>query len=248
VLSPASFTVKGGQEYWWQYQVFRSNGTTMRSVTSLYWYNASGALLTTSVLGSFATNTTNGIQTRNGAVTAPTGAVTARWRWTLEASFTDGQVNFASPEVRPKGGAELIVVGAITSTSLATNAVTSDKIAARAYEFCSKQARSIFPSGIGGRPPFGPVLRYCGVIQCQPPRPRHHRIHLGKELFPSRLLLLHRIAQARKGGLLEHGWRSSWGCKSLPDYAEKAGFLVTVPSRMITLTLAVGPFLLQDGF
>jgi hypothetical protein len=132
VLSPTSFSVKSGQEYWWQYQVFRSSGTTMRSVAILYWYNASGTLLTTSVFGSFADNTTLGIQTRNGAVTAPAGAVTARWRWWLDASFTDGQVNFGAPEVRLKNGGELIVDGAITTNSLAANAITSDKIAANA--------------------------------------------------------------------------------------------------------------------
>ena len=36
----------------------------------------------------------------------------------------------------------------------------------------------------------------------------HHHLHLGKEFLPPRLLLLHRVAEAGKGGLLGHRERS----------------------------------------
>jgi len=48
--------------------------------------------------------------------------------------------------------------------------------------------------------------------------PRHHRIHLRKEQFPPRLLLLHRVAEARKGRLFRHRKDSLQGCPSLPDH------------------------------
>ncbi|CAB4139380.1 Fibronectin type III [uncultured Caudovirales phage] len=124
------FSVKAGQEYWWQYQVLRVGGTTMRSIAQLIWYNAAGTFIASNTLGSFAANTTAGIQTRNGAFIVPANAVSGAWRWNVLGDGTDCEVQFASPELRVRNGGELIVDGAITASKIAATTITGDKIAA----------------------------------------------------------------------------------------------------------------------
>ena len=58
--------------------------------------------------------------------------------------------------------------------------------------------------------------------QCQQPVPRNHRIHLRQELLAPRPFLLHRIAEAGKGGLFRQG--SLRGCPTLPDHARSRRF------------------------
>ncbi len=66
-----------------------------------------------------------------------------------------------------------------------------------------------------------------GVMRCnqpQQPTPRHHRIHLRQNQLPPRLLFLHRVAQAGKGGLFRRRQAFSWGCPDLSDQTESGRF------------------------
>jgi hypothetical protein len=141
--SQTRISIKAGQEYWWQYQVFRVGGTTMRSVAQIIWHDAAGTQITAPVLGSYTANTTAGIQTRNGVITPPANAVSGTWRWLVRGEDTDSEVQFASPELRIRNGGELIVDGAISANKIAASAVTADKIAASAIDATKIAAGSI---------------------------------------------------------------------------------------------------------
>ena len=67
-------------------------------------------------------------------------------------------------------------------------------------------------------------LRIMRRDQRQQPRPRHHRVHLGKEFLPPRLLFLHRMSEAGKGRPLGHRQGSSVVPASLPQAAQHARF------------------------
>ena len=71
-----------------------------------------------------------------------------------------------------------------------------------AYHCWRNVTRSILSSGIGGRPPFGPTSG-SAAQSVSATAPMHHRVHLGR-ISPAASALLHRMAEARKGGLLGH--------------------------------------------
>jgi hypothetical protein len=133
--SSGQYTVVAGQEYWWQYQKARINGTQFRSYAQINWFDRAGVFISSSNLGSSSEVLTGaGSFTRSGSVIAPAGAVSAHWRWWVVGADTDSNARFFAPTLRVKNGGELIVDGAITADKIEANAVVASKIAANTID------------------------------------------------------------------------------------------------------------------
>lgn len=140
------FPVDPGQEYWLSGEGWRQSGTAINGGLRMFiqfkdqddnWLNP-----VQYYYRYWNGNTLVGNQKQTGSIVAPGSARSARIliRQTPE---NDGFWVGATPAVRRKNGAELVVDGSITATALAVNSVTTNAIAAGAVVANSIAAGSI---------------------------------------------------------------------------------------------------------
>jgi hypothetical protein len=148
-LSGLPFPVTPGAEYFVSYLLGRLAEGNVRAWVDIEWFANDGVRISYSnVFPETRLITSGGVFFANGVVSAPVGAATAQWRFAVNADTTAATMFFLSPTMRLRANGSLIVDGAITANSLATDSVTANAIKAGAVVAASIATGAVTASKI----------------------------------------------------------------------------------------------------
>ncbi len=123
------FTVKPGRSYYATYQINRIGGTQFDACADIAFYDKDGTYISATQIDDRGIVTGSSVITRAAFATAPSDAVSAKWRWLVVADNTDSAVRFYAPDLRSLITTELIGQRQIKNDQIALGEIRASRLA-----------------------------------------------------------------------------------------------------------------------